>query len=106
MDWNISSKTTFYARGIQNYEAFKGDFNFVLASNVWPQFPIKYQIESRGLVSTLIHTFNPTLTNEFTFGVNRALQTVNPLNQEGIDSNDRVEARPDAAAVLSGGSTR
>jgi hypothetical protein len=91
MDWNIGSKTTFYARGIQNYEAFKGDFNFVLASNVWPQFPIKYAIESRGLVSTLIHSFSPTLTNEFTFGVNRALQTVNPLNQEGIDRNDRVK---------------
>jgi hypothetical protein len=91
MDWNISPKTTFYARGIQNYEAFKGDFNFVLASNVWPQFPIKYQIESRGLVSTLIHSFSPTLTNEFTFGINRALQTVNPLNQEGIDRNDRVK---------------
>ncbi len=91
MDWNINSNTTFYARGIQNYEAFKGDFNFVLASNVWPQFPIKYAIESRGLVSTLIHSFAPTLTNEFTFGINRALQTVNPLNQEGIDRNDRVK---------------
>ncbi len=91
IDWNITPKTTFYARGIQNYEAFKGDFNFVLASNVWPQFPIKYQIESRGLVSTLIHTFNPTLTNEVTFGINRALQTVSPLNQEGIDRNDRVK---------------
>ncbi|MBS1812144.1 MAG: TonB-dependent receptor [Acidobacteria bacterium] len=91
MDWNISQKTTFYARGIQNYEAFKGDFNFVLASNVWPQFPIKYQIDSRGVVSTLIHSFKPTLTNEFTFGINRALQTVNPLNQEGIDRNDRVK---------------
>ncbi len=91
MDWNISSKTTFYARGIQNYEAFKGDFNFVLASNVWPQFPIKYAIESRGLVSTLIHSFSPTTTNEFTFGINRALQTVEPLNQEGIDRNDRIK---------------
>jgi hypothetical protein len=91
MDWNLSQKTTFYARGIQNYEAFKGDFNFVLASNVWPQFPIKYAVESRGLVSTLIHSFSPTLTNEFTFGINRALQTVNPLNQAGIDRNDRVK---------------
>ncbi len=90
VDWNIGSKTTFYARGIQNYEAFKGDFNFVLASNIWPQFPIKYQIESRGLVSTLIHAFSPTLTNELTFGVNRALQTVSPLNQAGLDRNDRA----------------
>jgi Carboxypeptidase regulatory-like domain len=91
MDWNISSKTTFYARGIQNYEAYRGDFNFVLASDNWPQFPINYQIESRGLVSTLIHTFDSTLVNEFTFGVNRALQTVSPLNQAGTDRNDRVK---------------
>jgi len=91
MDWNISQKTTFYARGIESYEAFKGDYNFVLASPIWPQFPIKYQIRSKGLVSTLIHTFNPTLTNEFTFGVNRALQTVDPLNQDGIDKNDRTK---------------
>jgi hypothetical protein len=89
VDWNISQKTTFYARGIHNNEQYKGDFNFVLASNVWPQFPIKYQIKSEGFVSTLIHTFDPTLTNELTFGVNRALQTVEPLNQAGIDKNDR-----------------
>ena len=76
MDWNISPKTIFYARGIHSNEQYKGDFNFVLASNVWPQFPIKYQIKAEGLVSTLIHTFSPTLTNEFTFGINRALQTV------------------------------
>src|SRR5262245_24855073 len=91
VDWNISQKTTFYARGIHNNEQYKGDFNFVLASNVWPQFPIKYQIKSEGLVSTLIHTFNPTLTNEFTFGINRALQTVEPLNQAGVDRNDRTK---------------
>ncbi len=91
MDWIVGHKTNFYARGIENYEAFKGDFNFVLASNNWHQFPINYQIESRGIVSTLIHTFSPTLINELTFGVNRALQTVSPLNQEGLDRNDRVK---------------
>lgn len=89
IDWNISPKTIFYARGIRNYEAFKGDFNFVLASGNWPQFPIEYSIQSAGLVSTLIHTFKPNLVNEFTFGVNRALQLVSPLNQEGLDRNDR-----------------
>jgi hypothetical protein len=89
VDWNIGPKTTFYWRGIRNYEAFKGDFNFVLASDVWPQFPIEYSIQSAGSVSTLIHTFTPRLVNEFTFGVNRALQLVSPLNQAGIDRNDR-----------------
>lgn len=91
VDWNIGPRTTFYARGIQDYEAFKGDFDFVLASGSWHQFPINYQINSRGLVSTLIHTFDPTLINELTFGVNRALQTVQPLNQAGIDRNDRTK---------------
>ncbi|MGH8248070.1 MAG: hypothetical protein ACREUU_16730, partial [Gammaproteobacteria bacterium] len=89
IDWNIGPKTQFYARGIRNFEAFKGDFNFVLASDVWPQFPINYSIQSAGVVSTLIHTFRPNLINEFTFGINRALQLVSPLNQAGLDKNDR-----------------
>jgi len=89
IDWNISQKTIFYARAIRDYEAFRGDFDFVLASGVWPQFPIEYSIQSAGVVSTLIHTFRPNLVNEFTFGINRALQLVKPLNQPGIDRNDR-----------------
>lgn len=91
LDWNIGPKTTSYLRAIQDYEAFKGDFDFVLASGIWPQFPIKYQIRSAGLVATVIHTLNPTLVNEFTVGVNRALQTVDPLNQAGLDRNDRTK---------------
>ena len=91
LDWNIGPKTTSYLRAIRDYEAFKGDFNFVLASDSWPQFPIQYQIRSAGLVGTIIHTFGPTLVNEFTVGVNRALQTVDPLNQAGLDRNDRTK---------------
>ncbi|MEJ7607920.1 MAG: hypothetical protein WKF37_17040 [Bryobacteraceae bacterium] len=40
-------------------------------------------------MSTLIHTFSPTLINEFTFGVNRAKQTVGPLTEEGLGRNQR-----------------
>ena len=94
VDWNIGPNTRFYARGIQDYEAYKGEFNFVLASSSWPQLPIKYQIRSAGLVSTLIHTFSPTVINEFTFGVNRAKQTVDPLNQSGLDRNVRTKVGP------------
>ncbi len=89
VDYNFSPKTTFYWRGINDYEAFKGDFNFVLASPSWAQLPINYQISSAGMVATLIHTFSPTLVNEFTFGVNRAKQTVDPLSQEGLERNQR-----------------
>ncbi|MGH9626896.1 MAG: carboxypeptidase regulatory-like domain-containing protein, partial [Bryobacteraceae bacterium] len=89
VDWNIGSRTQFYWRGIQDYEAFKGEFDFVLASSSWPQLPIKYQIRSVGSVATLIHTFSPTRINEFTFGINRAKQTVDPLDQAGFDRNVR-----------------
>jgi hypothetical protein len=91
IDWNIGPRTQFYWRGINDYEAFKGEFDFVLASASWPQLPINYQIRSAGSVATLIHTFSPTLINEFTFGINRAKQTVDPLNDAGLKRNVRSE---------------
>jgi hypothetical protein len=89
IDWNIRPGTTFYWRGINDYEAFKGEFDFVLASSSWPQLPIIYDIRSAGSVATLIHTFSPTLINEFTFGINRAKQNVGPLDQARFDRNVR-----------------
>jgi len=89
VDWNLRPGTTFYWRGIQDYEAFKGQFDFVLASSSWPQLPIIYDIRSAGSVATLIHTFSPTLVNEFTFGINSAKQNVGPLEQAGFDRNVR-----------------
>ncbi len=94
IDYNLGPKTQFYWRGIQDYEAYKGDFGFVLASGSWGQLPINYQIRSVGSVATLIHTFSPTLVNEFTFGINRAKQTVDPLTQEGLDRNNRSKITP------------
>ncbi|MCX6604277.1 MAG: carboxypeptidase regulatory-like domain-containing protein [Acidobacteria bacterium] len=94
IDYNIGNKTQFYWRGINDYEAFKGEFDFVLASSSWPQLPINYQIRSAGMVSTLIHTFSPTLVNEFTFGVNRAKQTVDPLTDAGLARNVRANVTP------------
>lgn len=90
IDWNISPKTQFYWRGINDYEAYQGGFDFVLASSSWPQLPMKYSIRSAGIVSTLIHTFSANKINEFTFGVNRALQQVEPLTEEGLKRNQRT----------------
>lgn len=89
VDWNIGPGTQFYWRGINDYEAFQGGFQFVLASNSWPQLPMKYDIRSAGSVATLIHTFSPTKINEFTFGVNRAFQNVEPLSEEGLRRNQK-----------------
>ncbi|MBC8165490.1 MAG: TonB-dependent receptor, partial [Bryobacteraceae bacterium] len=90
VDWNVSPKTQFYWRGINDYEAYKGDFDFVLASASWPQLPLKYQIRSAGSVATLIHTFSANKVNEFTFGINRAKQTIDPLTDEGLARNQRT----------------
>ena len=91
LDFNLDPKTTFYVRGIHDVEAFRGDFNFTLASNIWPQMGIDYSINSRGVVATLIRTLSPTVVNELTVGMNHAAQEVKPLNQETLDRNDRIK---------------
>ena len=91
LDFNIDSRTTAYIRGIHDVEAFRGDFNFTLASNVWPQLAIEYSIHSRGLVATLLRTLSPSTVNEFTVGMNHAAQDVVPLTQASLDRNDRVK---------------
>jgi hypothetical protein len=89
VDWNISSRTQFYARGIIDFEAVRGDFGFTLASPSWPQLPINYQTHSGGFVSTLLHSFSPSRINELTFGVNRGDQEVTPLSDAGLARNAR-----------------
>src|SRR4051812_10830132 len=89
VDWNVSSRTQFYARGIKDYQATRGGFGFILASASWPQLPIAYEIRSGGLAATLIHTFRAAAINEVTFGVNRGLQVVSPLSGEALARNQR-----------------
>jgi hypothetical protein len=89
VDWNISSKTSAYIRGIKDYQATQGGFGFVLASPFWPQLPVNYQIPCQGIVGTLIHTFNLNQVNEATFGVNRGAQNEAPLSSAGLASNLR-----------------
>ena len=91
VDWNIAPGTTFYARGIDDYQAQQGAFGFVLASPSWPQLPIDYDIPCRGIVGTLIHTFGPAQVNELTFGVNRGLQNSGPLTPAALAANSRTD---------------
>lgn len=92
LDYNVSPTTQFYVRLIQDYQASQGGFGLLAglgSTQNWPQLPISYEIHSAGLASTLIHTFAPTKVNEFTFGVNRAHQTVAALTQSALDANNR-----------------
>ncbi|MDQ2900866.1 MAG: carboxypeptidase regulatory-like domain-containing protein, partial [Acidobacteriota bacterium] len=91
-DYNISPTNQFYVRLIQDYQASNGAFGLLAGlggTQSWPQLPITYQIHSAGIASTLIHTFTPSKINEFTFGVNRADQTVAALDQASLDKNNR-----------------
>lgn len=91
VDWNIRPSTTFYVRGIRDYQTTRGDFGFVLASPAWPQLPINYEIPCQGIAATLIHAFSPTRINQSTFGVNRGAQDVEPLSAEGLSRNSRAD---------------
>ena len=94
LDYNLSPKTQAYIRLIQDYQASKGGFQLLAGlggSGSWPQLPIAYEIFSSGLASTLIHTFSPNKVNEFTFGVNRARQSVAALDQASLDKNTRAK---------------
>ena len=82
VDYNISSKMLAYARLIQDYQAVDGYAGTVgPAGGNWGQFPHSYHVQAVGAVGTLIYTFSPTLINEFTYGVNRGKQGVNPMDQ-------------------------
>ena len=90
LDWNISDKSLVYLRVIQNPESFRSAMDTNLGATNWPQFPTNYQLLGRGLVSTFIHTFTPTLVNEFTVGINRGVQQIMPQNQAALDQNSRA----------------
>jgi hypothetical protein len=85
VDYNFSPRTVFYARLIQDYQAVDGYAGTVGPSGgAWGQFPHSYHVQAAGAIGTLVYTFSPNLINEFSWGVNRGKQGVNPLS--GITS--------------------
>ncbi|MGH9163838.1 MAG: carboxypeptidase regulatory-like domain-containing protein [Vicinamibacteraceae bacterium] len=90
MDWNVASQTTFYSRVQFGYEKREGEVSFLGATNGWPQYPSKYEIDTVSVVNTLLHTFNSTTFAELTVGVNWAHQYTSPFNQAAQDRNDRT----------------
>ncbi len=94
LDWNVAPKTTFYSRVQYGYEKRSGPVSFLGSSGGWPQYPTKYEIDTFGIVNTLLHTFNPTTFSEVTAGVNWAHQYTSPLDQAAQDANDRTKVLP------------
>jgi hypothetical protein len=95
MDWNVAAKTTFYTRLQWGYEKRAGGVSFLGSTGAgWPQQPSKYEIDTVSYVSTLLHTFSPSLFGEATVGVNWSHQYTSPLDQASQDANDRTKVLP------------
>ncbi|OLC49870.1 MAG: hypothetical protein AUH43_06635 [Acidobacteria bacterium 13_1_40CM_65_14] len=94
VDWNIAPRTTFYSRLQYGYEKRSGPVSFLGSSGGWPQYPTKYEIDTLGVVNTLLHTFNATTFSEVTVGVNWAHQYTSPFDQAAQDQNDRTKVLP------------
>ena len=112
VDWNVGPSTTFYTRLQFGSNTVAKGYSSSLGSSGnggWPQFHSSRHDTSEGMVSTLLHTFNPTTVMEATFGVNWADQNTYAINQGGLDQlgslarNQRSTAMPGLFPMLFGG---
>jgi carboxypeptidase family protein len=95
MDWNVARNTTFYSRAQYGYEKRAGGVSFLGSTGAgWPQQPSKYEIDTRAIVSTLLHTFNSTTFAEVTVGLNWSHQYTSPLDAAAQRANDRTLVLP------------
>jgi hypothetical protein len=95
MDWNVADQTTFYSRVQFGYEKRAGGVSFLGSTGAgWPQQPSKYEIDTFGIVNTLLHTFSPSLYSEVTVGVNWAHQYTSALDDAARRNNDRTAVLP------------
>ena len=87
IDYNISSKLQTYGKLLQDYQAVNGYGGTVNPpGGAWGQFPASYHVQAAGAAETLIYTISPNLINEFTWGINRGKQGVNPLDDTSADT--------------------
>jgi hypothetical protein len=95
MDWNVRQNTTFYSRVQFGYEKRAGGVSFLGSTGAgWPQQPSKYEIDTFGIVNTLLHTFSSTLYSEVTVGVNWSHQYTSALDEAAKRNNDRTIVLP------------
>ena len=89
LDYNISSKLVSFVRLLQSYQAQNG-YNVTVGppGGAWGQFPASYHVQSAGALGTLVYTFSPTVINEFTWGINRGKQGVDPLADASSNPNN------------------
>ena len=89
VDYNFSPKVVTYVRLIQDYQAQNG-YNVTVGppGGAWGQFPASYHVQSAGALGTLVYTISPTLISEFSWGINRGRQGVDPLTDISSNPNN------------------
>jgi hypothetical protein len=82
IDYNFGPKVATFARLIQDYQAVDGYAGTVgPAGGNWGQFPHSYHVQAAGALGTIVYTVSPNLINEFSYGITRGRQGVNPLDE-------------------------
>ncbi len=103
VDYNFGPKLVTYVRLLQDYQAVDGYAGTVGPSGgAWGQFPHSYHVQAAGAVATAVYTFSPTVINEFTWGVNRGKQGVNPLDEVGSTAIGGTKTHADNLLPLKG----
>jgi hypothetical protein len=99
VDYNFSPKAQFFGRLLQDYQAQNG-YNVTVGppGGAWGQFPASYHVQAAGALATLIYTFSPTIINEFSWGINRGKQGVDPL--AGSNGNPNTGATSYTQSLL------
>ncbi len=88
VDYNFSSKAVLYGRLLQDYQAVNGYGGTVNPpGGSWGQFPASYHVQAAGAIGTFVYTFSPTLINEFSWGINRGKQGVDPLSDTSANKS-------------------
>ncbi len=91
-----------FARLLQDYQAQNG-YNVTVGppGGAWGQFPASYHVQAAGALGTLVYTISPTLINEFSWGINRGKQGVDPLDrrQQQPEHRRRQELSAEPAAA-------
>jgi len=88
IDYNFSPKVTTFVRLLQDYQAQNG-YNTTVGppGGAWGQFPDSYHVQSSGALATLVYTISPTLISEFSWGINRGRQGVEPLSDASANTS-------------------
>jgi len=76
LDYNVAPNTQAFVRLMNDYQGDRGIGSRHNSTGAWGEMVSYYGIQSAGAMATIVHTFSPNLVNEFTVGVNRALQSV------------------------------